>query len=154
MADGLTIEVKNAAEIRRKLEQLSDRAASRVMLAAVRAGAAEARKAGKRAAPVRTRGGVRRVGSRSGRLRAPGFLSRRIIYRRRRAPRGTFRYWVGPAREAFYGWILESGRGGNRPIPARRWFQGAWQSSRRAIFDAVVKGYEKAFAREARRGVR
>lgn len=153
MADPLTVNVKGAGLIQHRLAQISDRTARRVLVAAVRSGAVEMRKAGKRAAPVRRVGGVRRLTKRSGRVRAPGFLSRRVIYRRVRG-RNVFAFRVGPAREAFYGLFVEKGRGGRRPLRPRPWLRPAWHANRLRVFRAIVKGFDKAFSREARRGHR
>lgn len=86
-------------------------------------------------------------------MRAPGFLSRRVIYRRVKG-RNTFAYVVGPAREAFYGHILHVGRKGRGAMAARPWLQLAWRLGRGRVFKAVSKSFEKAFEREAKRARR
>lgn len=158
-------------QIRRRLSEISDKDGRRVMVAATRAGAVVARKEAKNAAPVRRSGGVRYVGEKKAgrRVRAPGFLQRQTIYRRKKG-RNLFAFSVGPSRAAFYGAFLELGRKGGPsrasrakkrrgtkprlvpPMSPRPWLRPAWERSKRRVLDAVAAGFDKGFKKVGKGG--
>jgi len=144
------VEIKTAGfeEAIRALGGLPDRVQKRVIVGAIRAGAVIVRAAAKNTAPIRTSGGAKRMGRRDVRLRSPGFLRRRLIYRKQR---GRAAYRIGPAREAFYGAFLETGTG---RIAARPWMAPAWESSKRAALEATAQRFRELIAKELGRGLR
>jgi hypothetical protein len=125
-------------QINKTIRTMEDKVARKVVIAGLRKGAVVFRNAAKKQIPVRQDGEFKRLG-RSG-LRAPGFLSRGIIYRadpKRMAYIPKVR--IGPRTSAFYGYFFETGRRRTR-FPIRRYLTHAFMSSQDEAIRAITRG--------------
>lgn len=126
------------------LERLPAVVGKRVVGFGMAKGAQVVKAQGKKTAPVRKSGGLKYMGPKDRRVRAPGFLKRKgVTYQRRR---GSFVWFVGASRSAHYGAKIEAG---TRHIKRRQpWLRTAYRMTQGRIVPAVVKGMASKLDKE------
>ncbi len=145
MADSVDMKAEGFEDAIRALDQFTDKVKKRAILRAVRKGGVAFRESAKRAAPRRAGHGVKRIGTRTTRVRGPGYLRRHVMIKKKRGRPG---YSVGPPRSAYYSQIVEFG---SKHMHAQPWLAPSWRVERLRVVSVLQTELRKAVQAEARK---
>ena len=170
----VTVEVTGLDKLDHALRMLPQKVATKVLRRGVAAGGYIVRRAVRSAAPVRSRGGLKKIswskkgssGDAAG-VRPPGFLKKKIgsRYRRHVSSKWEVHYGIGPIGPAYYGYIVAKGhasgkrkkygRGvtattGLKMVPAHNFITPAFESVAGQTMITMKNKVEDGILKEAR----